>query len=140
MFFFSKFATLVKAEEEAEKNREKEELMKEQAVASQAKTKSAISMSGDILIENFDLTFGAQQLIQNAELNLAQGKRYGLVGRNGAGKSTLLRALDARGLSLPTNITVLHVEQEVIGRIKYCLLSTKKSLADCLALNLAARF
>jgi len=103
------------AEEEAEKNREKDELLKEQAVASQAKTKSAISMSGDILIENFDLTFGAQQLIQNADLNLAAGKRYGCVGRNGAGKSTLLRALSSRGLSLPTNISVLHVEQEVIG-------------------------
>ena len=104
------------AEEEAEKNREKDELLKEQAVASQAKTKSAISMSGDILIENFDLTFGAQQLIQNADLNLAAGKRYGCVGRNGAGKSTLLRALSSRGLSLPTNISVLYVEQEVIGK------------------------
>jgi ATP-binding cassette subfamily F protein 3 len=97
--------------------------MKEQAVASQAKTKSAVSMTGEILIENFDLTFGAQQLIQNAELNLARGKRYGLVGRNGAGKSTLLRAMDSRGLSLPTNISVLHVEQEVIGGEKSSLVN-----------------
>ena len=30
------------------------------------------------MIENFDLTFGANNLIQDAELNLAKGKRYGL--------------------------------------------------------------
>ena len=72
-------------------------------------------MSGDILIENFDLTFGSCQLVCDGELSLAKGKRYGLVGRNGAGKSTLLRALDSRSLQLPSNISLLHVEQEVIG-------------------------
>ena len=62
-------------------------------MASQGKSKATLSDSGDILIENFDLTFGACQLMQDAELKLSKGKRYGLVGRNGAGKSTLLRAL-----------------------------------------------
>ena len=76
---------------------------KDLAVASQATSKATVSLSGDILIENFDLTFGANQLIKNAELNLAKGKRYGLVGRNGAGKSTLLRALESRSLRLPGN-------------------------------------
>ena len=38
-----------------------------------------------------------------------------MVGRNGAGKSTLLRALDSRSLTLPEGVSLLHVEQEVIG-------------------------
>lgn len=90
-------------------------LTKELAVASQAASKGGVTASGDILIENFDLTFGSVQLVQNGELSLARGKRYGLVGRNGAGKSTLLRALESRSLQLPESISLLHVEQEVIG-------------------------
>ena len=49
--------------------------------------------------------------MQDAELKLAKGKRYGLVGRNGAGKSTLLRALHSRSLVLPEGVSLLHVEQ-----------------------------
>ena len=59
----------------------------------QAISKTHRSENGDIVIENFDLTFGSTELMCDAELNLAKGRRYGLVGRNGAGKSTLLRAL-----------------------------------------------
>ena len=87
------------------------EAVKELAVASQGKSKATLSESGDILIENFDLTFGACQLMQDAELKLSKGKRYGLVGRNGAGKSTLLRALHSRSLVLPEGVSLLHVEQ-----------------------------
>ena len=79
-------------------------LTKELAVASQAASKGGVTASGDILIENFDLTFGSVQLVQNGELSLARGKRYGLVGRNGAGKSTLLRALESRSLQLPDSL------------------------------------
>lgn len=46
---------------------------------------------------------------------LAFGRRYGLVGRNGLGKTTLLRMISNRQLHIPSHITVLHVEQEVIG-------------------------
>lgn len=46
---------------------------------------------------------------------LAFGRRYGLVGRNGLGKTTLLRMIFNRQLRIPSHISVLHVEQEVIG-------------------------
>lgn len=109
-----KMAAAEAAAEDKEANKDKT-LVKELAVASQSTTKGQLSTTGDIVIDNFDLTFGSVQLIQGAELNLAKGKRYGLVGRNGAGKSTLLRALESRSLQLPSNISLLHVEQEVIG-------------------------
>lgn len=32
-------------------------------------------------------------LLQNADLTLSFGRRYGLVGRNGLGKTTLLRMI-----------------------------------------------
>lgn len=71
--------------------------------------------SMDIRIENFDVSFGEKVLLQNADLTLAYGRRYGFVGRNGLGKTTLLRMISAKHLQIPSHITILHVEQEVVG-------------------------
>lgn len=54
-------------------------------------------------------------MLQNADIMLAFGRRYGLVGRNGLGKTTLLRMISNRQLHIPSHISVLHVEQEVVG-------------------------
>jgi ATP-binding cassette subfamily F protein 3 len=48
-----------------------------------------------------------------AQLHLARGRRYGLVGRNGTGKTTLMRAISGREIAVPRSVRVLHVEQEV---------------------------
>jgi len=69
----------------------------------------------DIHIENFDVAFGSKTLFKNANLHLSFGRRYGLVGRNGMGKTTLLKQLSNGGLSLPSHIRIVHVEQEVVG-------------------------
>lgn len=54
-------------------------------------------------------------LLTGADLNLAYGRRYGLVGRNGLGKTTLLKMIASQNLRIPSHITILHVEQEVAG-------------------------
>lgn len=71
--------------------------------------------SMDIRIENFDVSYGNKVLLQNADMLLANGRRYGLVGRNGLGKTTMLRMISGKQLQIPSHITILHVEQEVIG-------------------------
>lgn len=77
---------------------------------------SGAGKSKDIKVENFDLYVGdAQRILSDANLTLAHGHRYGLVGQNGIGKSTLLRALSRRELNIPKHITILHVEQELRG-------------------------
>eukprot|EP00062_Callorhinchus_milii_P026504 gi/632988686/ref/XP_007883246.1/ PREDICTED: ATP-binding cassette sub-family F member 3 [Callorhinchus milii] len=94
----------------------------EEASASQASSKkeSRLEASGknksyDIKIENFDVSYGERTLLTGAEVHLAYGRRYGLVGRNGLGKTTLLKMMSARNLHIPSHISVLHVEQEVAG-------------------------
>ncbi|KAG0335435.1 hypothetical protein BG004_008443, partial [Podila humilis] len=69
----------------------------------------------DVKLENFDISFAGKRILTNANLTLAFGRRYGLVGRNGIGKSTLLRTLSKRELNVPTHISILHVEQEMVG-------------------------
>ncbi|CAG2103027.1 unnamed protein product [Medioppia subpectinata] len=69
----------------------------------------------DIKIDNFDVAFGDHVLLKSAQLTLGYGRRYGLCGRNGIGKSTLLHMISNRSLVIPGHISILHVEQEVIG-------------------------
>ncbi|KAK9451728.1 P-loop containing nucleoside triphosphate hydrolase protein [Limtongia smithiae] len=77
---------------------------------------SAMGKSKDIKIDGFDLHVGAgKRILTDTSLTLAYGHRYGLIGQNGIGKSTLLRALSRRELAVPKHITILHVEQEVMG-------------------------
>ncbi|KAG2441206.1 hypothetical protein HYH02_010050 [Chlamydomonas schloesseri] len=70
----------------------------------------------DVHLENFSLSNGGKELVSDATVMLAFGRRYGLIGRNGTGKTTLLRALAGHEIKgLPANCQVLHVEQEVVG-------------------------
>ncbi|KAK9806400.1 hypothetical protein WJX73_002265 [Symbiochloris irregularis] len=72
--------------------------------------------SPDLHLENFSVSNGGAELIEEATLMLAQGRRYGLVGRNGTGKTTLMRALSTHSIKgIPSTMQILHVEQEVRG-------------------------
>ncbi|XP_074599540.1 ATP-binding cassette sub-family F member 3 isoform X2 [Brevipalpus obovatus] len=80
-----------------------------------------VGRSKDIKIENFDVAFGNKTLLLGADLTLSFGRKYGLVGRNGIGKSTLLKMISSGSLSIPRHISLLHVEQEVVGNEKSAL-------------------
>ncbi|KAK9827792.1 hypothetical protein WJX74_002330 [Apatococcus lobatus] len=72
--------------------------------------------SKDLQLENFSVSNGGAELIEDASLSLAHGRRYGLVGRNGTGKTTLLRAMASHQIKgIPETCQILHVEQEVVG-------------------------
>lgn len=71
--------------------------------------------SKDIKIDNTDVSIGGLRILQDTTLTLSYGHRYGLVGHNGVGKSTLLRALARREVPIPPHISILHVEQEIMG-------------------------
>ncbi|GAA6009424.1 hypothetical protein JCM10207_003775 [Rhodosporidiobolus poonsookiae] len=71
--------------------------------------------SKDVHLENIDVNFGSHRILSNATLTLPHGRRVGLIGRNGIGKSTLLRAMALREVAIPQHISILYVQQEVIG-------------------------
>ncbi|KIP02563.1 hypothetical protein PHLGIDRAFT_111934 [Phlebiopsis gigantea 11061_1 CR5-6] len=80
----------------------------EAAAASKNKSK-------DIHLPSIDVSFGSNRILSGASLTLAHGRRYGIIGRNGVGKSTLLRHIAMRDVPIPSHITILFVEQEIIG-------------------------
>ncbi|KAI0030328.1 P-loop containing nucleoside triphosphate hydrolase protein [Vararia minispora EC-137] len=75
----------------------------------------ARNKSKDIHLPSIDVSFGSNRILSGASLTLAHGRRYGLIGRNGVGKSTLLRHIAMRDVPIPPHITILFVEQEIIG-------------------------
>ncbi|WVR03646.1 hypothetical protein IAU60_000641 [Kwoniella sp. DSM 27419] len=76
---------------------------------------AAKGKSKDIHLLNIDVSFASNRILSGATLTMAHGRRYGLIGRNGIGKSTLLRHLALREVPIPTHISVLYVEQEIVG-------------------------
>ena len=67
-------------------------------------------------ISSFDLTVPGKTLLTGAQLSMAPGQKYGLIGANGSGKSTLLKKLlflrEGNGSANSMQIDTLYVEQE----------------------------
>jgi len=71
----------------------------------------------DVIISNYSMSIGSGKLLlDDAELRIIHGHKYGMLGRNGVGKTTLLRHISHKQIEgFPTKVNVLHVEQEVVG-------------------------
>lgn len=65
----------------------------------------------DIKIE-VSLSIKGKPIVDDQELVIERGKKYGLVGRNGIGKTTLLKALKKRRFGMPKGIKIHMIEQE----------------------------
>lgn len=74
-------------------------------------------------------------LLDETELTIAFGRRYGLVGPNGMGKSTLLRLMAKRQIPVPDNIDVLLVEQEVVADDRLALQAVVEADVEMMALK-----
>ncbi|EDV92168.1 ATP-binding cassette sub-family F member 1 [Drosophila grimshawi] len=87
-------------------------------VQKSAGQQAALEHAVDIKIENFTISAKGNDLFVNANLLIANGRRYGLVGPNGHGKTTLLRHIATHAFAIPPNIDVLLCEQEVVATDK----------------------
>jgi ATPase subunit of ABC transporter with duplicated ATPase domains len=71
-----------------------------------------------VSIQNLSKYYGARALFEGANLQVAAGSRYGVVGANGSGKSTLLRVVsgeeEATGgeVAIPKRVRVGVLEQD----------------------------
>lgn len=69
----------------------------------------------NIGIYNFEIKYPNTTIIENANLVLSYGRRYGLIGKNGIGKSTLLTAISSGELEVPSGMLIQHIEQNVVS-------------------------
>lgn len=89
-------------------------------------------ISKDIHITSFSLSYYGQPLVNETELELNHGRRYGLIGRNGSGKSTLLECLAEREVPIPEHIDIFLLREEAepspMTAIQFVLDSTLKEI------------
>jgi ATP-binding cassette subfamily F protein 3 len=63
------------------------------------------------MIDKLSIIVGGKVLLEDTQLNLAHGRKYGLIGRNGIGKTCLMNSLATYEFeALPKHIQVLLVE------------------------------
>jgi ATP-binding cassette subfamily F protein 2 len=78
-----------------------------------ASRKGVDARSRDINVQNFTLQHMGGVLLDECQMVLNHGNRYGLIGRNGCGKSTLLKALGARAVPIPNSIDIFFLSEEI---------------------------
>ena len=96
----------------------------------------------DINVKEVSVTFHGKPLIEDSEVILNYGNRYGFLGPNGSGKSTIMKALAARTIPIAENLDIFFLDHEYAATDKTCLScvcevndETNKLEAEAEALN-----
>ena len=66
----------------------------------------------DVKFASFGVSLGGNPLVVDADVELHQGCRYGLIGDNGSGKTSVLAAIAEREVPLPEHVDVYHLSEE----------------------------
>ena len=66
----------------------------------------------DIKITNFSMTMNGRVLIDDCDIELTIGRRYGLIGQNGSGKTNFLECLAMREVPIPNHVDMYHLKTE----------------------------
>jgi len=73
---------------------------------------AATPKSRDIKITSFSVSYYGRPLVQETDLELNYGRRYGLIGSNGSGKSTILGAIADKEVPIPDFIDTFLLREE----------------------------
>lgn len=66
----------------------------------------------DINVSGVTVTFHGRPLIEETDIVINYGNRYGLIGPNGSGKSTIMKAIAARAIPIPDAIDIFYLDGE----------------------------
>lgn len=76
-------------------------------------SKAVHANTKDINVENVSVLYHGVPILDDTNVVLNYGNRYGFLGRNGCGKSTFMKVLGARALPIPDNIDIYHLKEEI---------------------------
>ena len=66
----------------------------------------------DINVSGVSVTFHGKPILEDAEIVINYGNRYGFIGNNGSGKSTIMKAIAARSIPIPEAIDIYFLDSE----------------------------
>lgn len=81
-------------------------------VTYEAKRGGIHANSRDINVSGVTVSFHGRPLIEETEIVINYGNRYGFIGPNGSGKSTILKAIAARAIPIPDAIDIFYLDGE----------------------------
>eukprot|EP00535_Pseudo-nitzschia_heimii_P009223 CAMPEP_0197174782 /NCGR_PEP_ID=MMETSP1423-20130617/1159_1 /TAXON_ID=476441 /ORGANISM="Pseudo-nitzschia heimii, Strain UNC1101" /LENGTH=699 /DNA_ID=CAMNT_0042623765 /DNA_START=109 /DNA_END=2208 /DNA_ORIENTATION=+ len=70
----------------------------------------------NINVSGVTVTFHGKPLIEETNLVINYGNRYGFIGPNGSGKSTVMKAIAARAIPIPENLDIYFLNSEYPAR------------------------
>lgn len=93
---------------------------------------ASIPSSRDVKISSASLTFHGRVLLNETDLELSFGRRYGLLGENGCGKSTLLKAIAAREYPVPEHVDIYLLNEGAppsdLGALEWVVREAEKEM------------
>lgn len=93
---------------------------------------ASIPSSRDVKIISASLTFHGRVLLNETDLELTFGRRYGLLGENGCGKSTLLKAISEREYPIPEHVDIYLLNQGAppsdLGALEWVVKEAEKEM------------
>ncbi|KAI0490313.1 ABC transporter ATP-binding protein ARB1 [Xylaria cf. heliscus] len=93
---------------------------------------ASIPSSRDVKIISASLTFHGRVLLNETDLELTFGRRYGLLGENGCGKSTLMKAIAEREYPIPDHVDIYLLNQGAppsdLGALEWVVKEAEKEM------------
>lgn len=88
----------------------------------------------DINVSGVSVTFHGKSLIEETEIVINYGNRYGFIGPNGSGKSTIMKAIAARAIPIPDALDIYFLDSEYPARDDITALQAVLESSDEIAL------
>ncbi len=108
----AKIALDVNASEEAKRDAALEKLSQEHIIVTYENKKGMHANARDINVGGVTVTFHGKPLIEDTEIIINYGNRYGFIGPNGSGKSTIMKAIAARAIPIPDSLDIYFLDHE----------------------------
>ena len=107
----------IKGDIDAKREEALEQLSKDNIVVTYEAKKGALhANSRDINVGGVTVAFHGKNLIEETNLVINYGNRYGFIGPNGSGKSTIMKAIAARAIPIPDGLDIYFLDSEYPAR------------------------
>ncbi|GMH97465.1 hypothetical protein TrST_g12677 [Triparma strigata] len=125
--------------QEAKNARALEKLSDESIAVTYAATKrKPAATDKDINVSEVTVTFHGKALIEQTDIVINYGNRYGFLGPNGSGKSTIMKAIAARAIPIPEGLDIYFLDREYEATDKTALAAVFESNEEVEALEAQA--
>lgn len=124
----AKSALDANASEEVKREAALEKLSQDQIIVTYESKKGNLhANTRDINVGGVTVTFHGKPLIEETEIVINYGNRYGFIGPNGSGKSTIMKAIAARAIPIPDALDIYFLDSEYPATDKTALEAVMES-------------